>query len=53
VPTVNEKSSLFGHHLKVKNTGACTVTTAVAEHAEDTGWDIHRFRAIDAYFEVH
>ena len=51
--TVNEKPGLFGHHLKVKNTGACTVTTVVADHAEDTGWDIHRFRAIDTYFEVH
>jgi hypothetical protein len=50
--TVNEQSGLFGHHLKVKNTGACTVTTNVSSHAEDTGWDIHRYRAIDTYFEV-
>jgi hypothetical protein len=50
--TVNEQSGLFGHHLKVKNTGACTVTTSVANHAEDTGWDIHRYRAIDTYFEA-
>ena len=50
--TVNEQSGLFGHHLKVKNTGACTVTTNVASHAEDTGWDIRRYRAIDTYFEV-
>jgi len=51
--TVNEQSGLFGHHLKVKNTGSCTVATVVADHVEDTGWDIHRFRAIDTYFEVH
>jgi hypothetical protein len=51
--TVNEQSGLFGRHLKVRNTGACTVTTVVANHAEDTGWDIHRFLAIDTYFEVH
>jgi len=51
--TVDEKTGLFGHHLKVKNTGACSVTAVVADHAEDTGWDIHRFRAIDTYFEVH
>jgi len=51
--TVNEQSTLFGHHLKVKNTGTCTVSTVVAEHAENSGWDIHRFRAIDTYFEVH
>jgi hypothetical protein len=50
--TVNEQSGLFGHHLKVKNTGACTVTTNVASHAEDTGWAIRRYRAIDTYFEV-
>jgi hypothetical protein len=51
--TVNERSGLFGHHLKVKNTGTCTVTAVVADQAEDAGWDIHRFRAIDTYFEVH
>jgi hypothetical protein len=51
--TVGKQPGLFVHHLKVKNTGACTVTTSVANHAEDTGWDIHRYRAIDTYFEVH
>jgi hypothetical protein len=50
--TVNDQAGLFGRHLKVKNTGACTVTTVVAVHAEDTGWDIRRIRAIDTYFEV-
>jgi len=28
------------------------VKATVTEHAEDDGWGIHRFRAIDAYFEV-
>jgi hypothetical protein len=51
--TVTEESGFFGHHLKVKKSEACTVTTVVADHAEDTGWNIHRFRVIDAYFEVH
>lgn len=51
--TVNEAANIFGHHLRVKNTGACTVTSVVADHSEDTGWDIHRFRALDTYFEVH
>jgi hypothetical protein len=49
---VNDQAGFFGHHLKVKNTGACTVITVAAGHAEDTGWG-HRFRAIDTYFEVH
>jgi hypothetical protein len=50
--TVSEQSGLFGHHLRVRSTGACTVTTNVANHAVDTGWDIRRFRAVDTYFEV-
>ncbi len=33
--------------------GACAVTTLVADHAEDTGCEIHRFKALDMYFEVH
>lgn len=33
--------------------GACAVTTLVADHAEHTGWEIHRFKALDTYFEVH
>lgn len=51
--TVKERTGLFGHGLQVKTTGACTVTALVANHAEDTGWDIHRSRAIDTYFEAH
>ena len=55
--TVNGTENIFGHRLKVKNTGACTVTvtvtTLVANRSEDSGWDIHRFRALDTYFEVH
>jgi hypothetical protein len=50
--TVAVHDGLFGRHLKVKNTGACTVSTVVANHAEDDGWSIRRFRAIDTYLEV-
>jgi hypothetical protein len=50
---VEERKGLFGRHLRVKNTGSCTVTTERTKHAEDDGWAIQRFTAIDAYFEVH
>jgi hypothetical protein len=49
---VLEHKGLFGQHLKIRNTGACTVTAEDAKHAEDDGWAIQRFRAIDTYFEV-
>ena len=50
--TVDDRSSLFGHHLKVKNTGACTVSVVAASHTEDTGWNLRRFRALDTYLEI-
>ena len=50
---VEERTGIFGHHLVITNTGACQVTWQDAKHAEDDGWRIHRFRAIDVYFEVH
>jgi hypothetical protein len=50
--TVHRRRGLFGRHLAVKSTGACTVFAVVADHAEDDGWSIHRFRALDAYFEA-
>ena len=50
--TVEQRRGLFGQRTKIKNTGACFVTARVSEHAEDDGWNIHRFRAIDTYFEV-
>lgn len=49
---VQEKRGVFGAHLSVRSTGSCMVTTAVADHAKDDGWSIHRFRAVDIYFEV-
>ncbi len=49
---VQEHKGFFGEHLKIKNTGACTVTAQDVKHAEDDGWAIQRFRAIDTYFEV-
>jgi len=36
----------------VKNTGACVVTTTTAEHLTDDGWNTHKSRALDVYFEV-
>jgi hypothetical protein len=50
--TVDDRSGLFGHHLKVKNTGACTVSVVAASHTEDTGWNLRRFRALDTYLEI-
>ncbi len=50
--TVGDRSGLFGHHLKVKNTGACTVSVVAASHTEDTGWNVRRFRALDTYLEI-
>jgi len=50
--TVREKTGLFGRHFVVKNTGACTVSTELAEHAEDDGWSIHRFRVLETYLNV-
>lgn len=50
---VEDRSGLFGHRLKVKNTGACTVSVVAVEHTEDTGWNLRRFRALDTYLEIH
>ena len=51
--TVDDRLGLVGHHLKVKNTGACTVSVVAASHTEDTGWNLRRFRALDTYLEIH
>ena len=51
--TVEDHAGLFGHHLRVKNTGSCIVTASDSDHLEDDGWTLHRFRALDTYFEVH
>lgn len=50
--TVDLHHGLLGRRIKVKNTGACTVVAVAAEHVEDDGWSIHRFRAIDTYLEL-
>ncbi len=50
--TVDVHDGLFGRHIKIKNTGACRVSAVVANHAEDDGWSLHHFRAIDTYFEA-
>jgi hypothetical protein len=49
---VEEHKGIFGKHLKIKNIGSCVVTAEDVAHAEDDGWSIPRFRAIDTYFEV-
>ena len=49
---VEDHKGLFGRHLRVKSTGTCTVTAEDVKHAEDDGWAIQRFKAIDTYFEV-
>jgi len=49
---VEDHKGFFGRHLRVKSTGACTVTAEDAKHAQDDGWAIQRFKAIDTYFEV-
>ena len=49
---VQERKGLFGTRVRIKNTGLCRVTAERAKHAEDDGWQIRRFTAIDTYFEV-
>jgi hypothetical protein len=50
--TVQEKSGATGHHLDAKNTGACAVTTVVADHVEDAAWDNSSHTALDVYLNV-
>ena len=49
---VQERSRRLLARQRVKPTGKCKVTAMTTEHAEDDGWKIRRFRAIDVYFEV-
>jgi hypothetical protein len=39
--------------LRMKNTGACVVTTTEGQHTSDDGWRLHHFKAIDTWIEVH
>ncbi len=50
---VQQRKGLFGVRLHIKKTGLCTVTGERTKHAEDDGWQIRRFTAIDTYFEVY
>ena len=50
---VQQKKGLLGIRLHVKSTGLCFVIAERAKHADDDGWQIRRFTAIDTYFEVH
>jgi hypothetical protein len=49
---VEDHKGIFGRRLRVKSTGVCTVEAKDVKHAKDDGWAIHRFEAIDTYFEV-
>jgi hypothetical protein len=51
--TVDGRPGLLGQRLKVRNTGSCTVSAVAADHTEDTGWNLHRFRALDTYMTIH
>ena len=50
--TVADRDGFFGRREKITNTGACSVTARAENHAEDDGWNIRRFRALDTYFNV-
>lgn len=50
---IQQRKGLFGVRLHIKKTGLCKVTAERTKHAEDDGWQIRRFTAIDTYFEVH
>ena len=50
--TVQQRKVLLQKKFIVKSTGACLVISHAVEHAEDDGWRIRRFRAIDVFLEV-
>lgn len=50
--TVQQRKVLLYEKSIVKSTGACLVISHVVDHAEDDGWRIRRFRAIDVFLEV-
>jgi len=50
--TVEIHGGVFGRHIKVRNTGACTVRAVAGDHSEDDGWSIHHYCSLDTYLEV-
>jgi hypothetical protein len=50
--TVRAGRFLFWQRTIMQPTGACVVSARVVDHAEDDGWTIRRFRAIDTFFDV-
>src|SRR5262249_27624788 len=42
---------LFWQRTIMEPTGACVVSARVVDHAEDEGWTIRRFRALDTFFD--
>ena len=49
---VGKRKMLFWSKSVIEPTGSCVVSARTTDHAEDDGWSIHRFRAIDTDFEV-
>ncbi|HEY1801247.1 MAG TPA: hypothetical protein VGG46_09975 [Terriglobales bacterium] len=49
---VEDHKGFLGRHLWAKSTGVCIVEVEDVKHAQDDGWTIRRFKAIDTYFEV-
>ena len=41
-----------GKHLRLRNTGACAVTTSAAVLKIDDGWDAHSLKNLDLWFEA-
>jgi hypothetical protein len=50
--SAREHQGLFGQHLKITNTGACSVSAAPSIHTVDTGWNLIRVRTLDTFLEV-
>ena len=50
--TVRSRRFLFWKGLEVTPSGACTVTSQLASHEDDTGWSIRRYRSVDTYFQT-
>jgi hypothetical protein len=44
---------LLWQRTVIEPTGACVVSARTVDHAEDDGWNIRRFCAIDTFFNVH
>jgi hypothetical protein len=50
--TVQESNGFWGHHSKVINTNACTVSTEPTNATYDDGWDLHHRRMLNTYLDI-